>query len=534
MGSTTGQWGPDTSAAPPPSTGGPLPPPPGPGWWTDPPTGRPTGWAPPPPPVVPPEPVERRRPPREPDPAPGQLLALALLAAVALELGIRGGLANALVVLGLGLVVVGLVTRRRLRQRRARLLALAALVPLAFLAVWSSPWLTATNLIAGGVLAGAALAFSRSGSPSDTTLLRLGARLAGCVPQAWSAPRVLQPLVPEVSQATGRRVARVATAALICVPVLIIVVALMSAADAVFAGMLTPDISLGPLSGHVALLSLFAVGAVCLIGSAASDHADPAPRGRFGVLEIATMLTLTAGVLALFVVAQLVALTSAGHRLVAESGLTPAMYARTGFFQLCWATGLILGLLALIRSLAAPTVMAARLVRVLAALVPILALGLVVVSLRRMALYDHAFGLTMLRLWVMGAATWMGVVLVLIAIHNAGVVARREWVLGAATAAALALILLADVVNPEAFVAHHNLARARRGSELDAGYLAQLSDDAAGTLTAEYERADPATRVALRSALHCTADPSGATTLNLAVWRAEHHRRTPCPDLAHS
>jgi Domain of unknown function (DUF4153) len=39
-------------------------------------------------------------------------------------------------------------------------------------------------------------------------------------------------------------------------------------------------------------------------------------------------------------------------------------------------------------------------VRILGAAVPGLALGLVAVSLRRMALYDQAFGLTRLRLWI--------------------------------------------------------------------------------------------------------------------------------------
>ena len=42
---------------------------------------------------------------------------------------------------------------------------------------------------------------------------------------------------------------------------------------------------------------------------------------------------------------------------------------------------------------------------------PLLTIGLVVVSLRRMAYYDEAFGLTMLRVWVVGATVWIGVML---------------------------------------------------------------------------------------------------------------------------
>ena len=411
-------------------------------------------------------------------------------------------------------------------------MVLAALVPMAFLAVRASPWLMATNLIAIAILVAAAIAFSRSGTPFDTTFGRVVQRVAGAIPNGWTAPRTLAPLVPRISSDRSARLVRIGVAVMLCVPVLAIVSALLASADPVFAGLLTPDISAGPALGHIVLLACFGLAAVCVIGMAASDTEDRSPAGRFGTVETMTMLVLTASVLGLFVIAQLIAATSAGQRLVERSGLTPAEYARSGFFQLCWATGIIVTLLAGIRALATPEVLRAPAIRVLGALVPILALGLVAVSLRRMALYDDAFGLTMLRLWVSGAAVWMGITLILVAARNAGLGMERGWVLAASTAAALLLVVSANVANPEAFVARHNLARSTSGAELDSAYLAQLSDDATPAVVEAYLDGGASIRAALEPALRCDEEAHGLTRLNLGVVRGDDARSAPCEALA--
>jgi hypothetical protein len=450
------------------------------------------------------------------------------VAGLALDVGLRGGLANLPVAIGLAVIVIALATDRRLRQRSARIAALAALAPFAFLALRTSTWLVTSNLLAGGALVAVGIAFSRSGSPTDTTVGRVARRLALAVPAGWTAPRSLAPLVPDVSKDRTARLVRIGVAALACIPVLVVVAALLATADPVFAGLLQPDLDAGPSVGHVLLIAVLALAVVCVVGLAASDAEDPAPRDRIGALEAVTALGLTAALLGLFVLAQVIAVTSAGERLVERSGLTPAEYARSGFFQLCWAAGIIVTLLAVIRALVSPDVLRAPTVRVLGALVPGLALGLVVVSLRRMALYDQAFGLTMLRLWVLGAAVWMGAVLIFVAVRNAGIGTGREWVLPASLAAAVVLVLVADVANPEAYVARHNLARAQDGAELDPAYLAQLSDDATPILVAAYEQAGPEGRAELEPALRCGEGPDGVARLNLSAARATAARDGAC------
>jgi hypothetical protein len=241
------------------------------------------------------------------------------------------------------------------------------------------------------------------------------------------------------------------------------------------------------------------------------------------------MLGLAAGVLALFVVAQLIALTDAGRRLVDSSGLTPAQYARGGFFQLCWATAIILVFLAVARAVAAPGVFRQREIRLLAAVVPALAVGLVVVSLRRMVLYDHAFGLTMLRLWVVGAALWMGGVLLMAAARNLGLGASRDWLIAGAGAFAFALVVFVNVLNPEAFIVRHNVAHAASGHELDPIYLGTLSDDAVPAIAAALGRTSGGSeRLVLRRALRCDTQTTGVAALNVAAARAERVRRRLC------
>ncbi len=464
----------------------------------------------------------------EPDPAPGRLLALALAAGLAVDVGLRGGIDNAVMVLAAGLALAALLTDRRVARREAQIMAMIAVLPAGFLAVRTSPWLLTLDLLAVMALVGAAVVTSRSGSMFDTTPMRLLERGLPGVVRATRGLKALQALVPTVGSGTRTKAARVVVAALLSLPALAALVALLAAADPVFAAMLVPDVDAGPLLGHLVLIVLGAVGVVALAAAAQGDAIEPDHPGVVGPIEVITVLGLAAAVLSLFVLSQMVALTGAGRRLIDSAGLTPAEYARTGFFQLCWAVALVVALLAAVRRLARPEVHRQRAVRVVAAVVPVLALGLVVVSLRRMALYDQAFGLTMLRLWVMGAAVWMGAVLVMLALRNAGV-GRRSWVTGGAGIAALVLVVAANVANPEAFVTRHNLNRAHAGHPVDLYYLAGLSDDAVPVIAAALDDPPPGVdQHGLRAGLGCDRNRIGVSTLNLAGSRAQALRDRHC------
>ncbi len=482
----------------------------------------------PPPPPYPPPPnasgPSAHRPrvsavPAVDDPAPRRLVVFALGTALLLETGLRGGADNLVVTAAVVLAVVALLADGRLQRTEARWLAVVALVPAAFLAVRASPWLMWSNLAIVAAFLSAAVLYSRSGSVFDASPGQLAQRVEAAAGRAIGGQVAVTALVPRLSPGDQRRAVRIGTALAVSVPVLAVLVALLASADAVFASLLTPDADLGPLGGHLGLTLLLAPLMLGLAGAATGvlDN-DRRWAGGFGVAEVATMLGLAALVLGLFAVSQLVALTGAGDRLVSEAGLTPAEYARGGFFQLCWATGVVLGFLGVVRALAAPDTLGHRAVRILGAAVPALALGLVAVSLRRMALYDDVFGLTMLRLWVVLAAVWMGCVLVMTAVRNAGRSGGR-WLVAGAGIAALVLVLAADVANPEAFVVRHNGDRARDGADLDIEYVVGLSADAVPAIAD-----DPL----MARYLYCTVDPQGVTALNLAEARAADRRKDAC------
>lgn len=492
--------------------------------------------APPPPPTtgdaqgLPPFPSARpARGPRPADPAPGRLLILAVVGGLAFDLGLRGGLGNAFVTGGVALVAVALATDGRLRNRQARVLALLAVLPAGFLVLRSSPWLVTANVGAAALLLGASVAWSSGGSVADARLGDLLIRWGRGVPLAWSAPTILHPLLPRVSGERADQGRAVLKALALALPVLTLVVGLLASADAVFAALLTPDVEFGPTISHLLLVTVAALAIVMFVGAAAATGTDAPRKGTFGSTEVVTMLGLAVAVLGVFSVAQVLALTGAGEQVVTSSGLTPAEYARTGFFQLCWATGILVVFLAGVRALAAPGVFADRRVKALAALAPLLTLGLVVVSLRRMALYDAAFGLTMLRVAVVAVTLWLGVTLVLMAIRNLGLLSGREWLLGASAATALVLLAVANVANPEALVVRHNLDRASQGEEIDTSYFASLSDDAVPAIAdAQQDTMDPALADDLERALRCGDDRTGASAWNVAARSAATARADAC------
>jgi threonine dehydrogenase-like Zn-dependent dehydrogenase len=127
----------------------------------------------------------------------------------------------------------------------------------------------------------------------------------------------------------------------------------------------------------------------------------------------------------------------------------------------------------------------------------------------------------MLRLWVVGAAIWMGCVLVMTAVRNAGRHPGGAWLVAGAGIAALVLVVGADVVNPEAFVVRHNLDRARHGAELDTGYLAELSDDAVPTIAGDRQ---------VSWLLTCSGDREGVAALNRSAAQATDSRQEVCDD----
>src|SRR5439155_4079623 len=129
---------------------------------------------------------------------------------------------------------------------------------------------------------------------------------------------------------------------------------------------------------------------------AAAHRVDGASARRQGVLG-ATEATLVLGSLVIllgaFSATQLVALTGSGQRVLRTQGLTYSQYARRGFFQLMWAATVTGGVVVAVRAAVMPAVARAPRLKQLASVVLVLTMGLAVVAIRRLLLYDDAFGM---------------------------------------------------------------------------------------------------------------------------------------------
>jgi hypothetical protein len=116
-------------------------------------------------------------------------------------------------------------------------------------------------------------------------------------------------------------------------------------------------------------------------------------------------------------------------------------------------------------------------VRVLLGVLCVLTLVMVASALRRLGLYEDAFGATRLRLLVHVALLWLGAVFVLVLL--AGVLRRGTLVPRVLVGLSALTALGFAAINPDARIAARNVDRYEDTGRLDAGYLRTLSADAA-------------------------------------------------------
>jgi hypothetical protein len=304
---------------------------------------------------------------------------------------------------------------------------------------------------------------------------------------------------------------------------------LFIAADAVFKSLVTGVLpSLDHPLEHVALT----VGAAWLSAGLLRDLpaareeqrlVSPATMRRkrialsLGTTEVAIALGALNVLFLSFVLVQFRYLFGGQGLVEARAHLTYAEYARHGFFELVAVAVLVmlvlLGADALLRESGGG---GALLVRCLSA--GLLALVFVVMAsaLQRMRLYEHAYGLTQLRVYAVGIIAWLGVVF---AWFGVTVLRgrRSSFALGAVIAGFAATAVL-NVVNPDALIARTNLDRSR----VDVPYVAGLSDDAVPAMLEKLPSLRPDLRRAVAlELLRRSSDRGDWRSFNLARSRAD-------------
>jgi hypothetical protein len=427
-------------------------------------------------------------------------------------------------------------------------LAPGALILSAFVALRGDGTLVALDVIGAIALSGAALV-SFGGLPVLERPFAAIADLAGrfALSALVAGGRAFSRLAAALPSIRGRpatgRVAPILRGLLIAVPLVILFVALFSAADAVFAQITEDlfdwDLDLGSLPGRLVVIAVVAwlsAGLLVFVAEgterlpqAGLEVARPA-RFRLGSAEAVTVLVVLDLLFVGFVVLQGTYLFG-GRDTLQASGLTYAEYARRGFFELLAVAFLVGGVI----------LAAERFVRDRPRAYVLAAIGLVVLTilvlasaLLRLRLYQGAYGWTELRFYVLAAIIWLalGALIAIVTLATN----RSRWLLHGMVVLSFGFGLAFNVIGPVQLVTEQNIQRAldpelvapEGETGLDIYYLASLGDDALPLLVEH--RCDLPLSVAttkaldLRISLH--ADDEGA-----GAWQAWNLSRERAKDL---
>lgn len=467
------------------------------------------------------------------------LLGVAGVAADALVRVDGVGVAIPLAVLAVGGAVVAATATRRIQ---VVVLGLGAVAFASGSAVRASDWLAALDVVAALALLVLGAAFAAEGRVSDLSAEDLVRRLARGLGATVLAPDRFGRMAIAAAAPADRRWGALITArgaacvVLVVVPVLAVLAGLLALADPVFASWLSAVVG-ADSGGHVVLTVLGAVvaSAVVVVALQAPVPRSPERESPVGAVEAIVALAGLVVVYGLFAASQGAALVGGDDYVQRQAGVTYAEYARSGFFELLAAAMITGGVLLVVR---ARCVVLARHAGSTAARGWMLTLGLaavvltlvsVVIAMRRLALYENAFGLTILRFVALAFAIWLAVALVAVAVSFVGVGSGRRWLVPIVGASALLWLAALNLINPAGFVMTHNLERAAAGAPFDVSYADRLSVDAVPALVAGLDRlpADERTR-----ALDVVCDrPPGAgswAAWNLARRRADTARSVVC------
>lgn len=286
---------------------------------------------------------------------------------------------------------------------------------------------------------------------------------------------------------------------LIAVPLVILFVALFSAADAVFAQITEDlfdwDLDLDTVPARLAVAAFAAWAAAGLLAFVANGEdrnpaaeAFKAGRPRIGSAEAVTVLVVLDLLFIGFVVLQATYLFG-GRDTLEASGLTYADYARRGFFELLAVAFLVGGLI-----LAFERFVRERPRAYVAAGIGLVFLTIVVLAsaFLRLRLYQDAYGWTELRFYVLAAILWLALGAILAVVTLA--TDRSRWLLHGMILLSFAFGLAFNLIGPVRLVTEENIRRVVEpdlvapGGEtgLDIYYLASLGDDALPLLADHY------------------------------------------------
>lgn len=288
----------------------------------------------------------------------------------------------------------------------------------------------------------------------------------------------------------GPRPVRIGMVSIVTVALLVVFAALFGAADKRFSDALsavTPEFDAGSVVGRILVFVLTAAGALAVAYVALHpprfDRLAPSPRRTVQLWEWMVPLGAVVALFVVFVGFQVPTLFGGQGHVLTTEGLTNAEYARQGFWQLLAVTVLTLLVIAVTVAKARRDDRRERIaLRALLGALCLLSLVIVASALHRMSLYEQQYGYTTLRLFVTAVEWWLASVFVLVLVS--GVRMSGRWLPRAVGVGAVLTVLALAALNPDAYIARHNVDRFEQTGRIDTSYVGGLSADA----DAELER----------------------------------------------
>jgi hypothetical protein len=296
----------------------------------------------------------------------------------------------------------------------------------------------------------------------------------------------------------------------IVAPVVIVLFILLGGADPVIdsvihnIGIWLPTITISARSVFFVFLLVVMVGACSRLPElkVAIPTLQPqfrnGPTGKDGIILVASTLAT----LLVFLILQTIYLFVQPPSEIGN-GVTYAEYARRGFGQLCVVVTIVAAVILFAeRFRDKEDIARLRTLRILE-FAAIAAAGLILLSaLRRVILYEQAYGYTLARVHATAYIVFIAALLILLALElNRG---RITQTLGRRSAAfALAVVLVILYWNDQAWIANRNIDRIHATGKFDANYAASLSLDAFPALASRKDELAPADWATIRDRAVC-------------------------------
>ena len=353
-------------------------------------------------------------------------------------------------------------------RRSARLVVFGGLaLALACIPAWlDAPWIVAIDLVAACLLAAVSV--------------------AGVSLGAAAAPVRALVDVPPLLPSGGAQWIPAARGVLIGSFLVVPFGVLFWSADAAFAelGGTLPLPLLASAPGRVVVFLGVLTGAVGL--ALAQRRPDPRTKrrdvSRLARWEWTFPLVLLDLLFLAFVVVQATVLFGGHAHVLETAGLTYSEYARQGFWQLIAAAALTLAVVwTALRVAVVRTRTERLLLHGLVGCLCVLTLVVVASAIRRLHLYEDAFGLTRARLSAETFSLSVGALFVLVLVAGLVPAVRARFATIAVAGAAFCLLAF-SLSNPDGRVAARNVARWHHTGQLDVGYAQSLSADAVTAL----------------------------------------------------